>query len=410
MKFANLVLGRNKDIENLGHWMQIVAIENLYRYMNINYSDVVRISISDLNTYNGEYLILPINFPFYGFYNLSPKIIPVFLGISVISGNVAQGLRMWQYQPIGCRDYHSFLELKKQGLEVYYGGCLTITFPKRDDSIKGRKIFIVDVSKKIIDRLPDNITRNAEYISQIVYGKNNGGEKRAREIYERYIKEGALVITSRIHCAQPCLAAGIPVIFICERVSFRYEVLRQYIPIYTLDSLQNIDWNPQPVKLESVKKKLLENAKHRIIDVSDKYKSICDISDFFLANAESLKYDVDSVWAFKEYVEKRWKYDDEFTYILWGRTQIADFFYSWMKKKYKNATLDSIIDIFSKEAFYRYDPVDEKVLAEKKDTVVFVTAGAANIMALETFKKYDIKHFVICYNGMYIVDGIEKEY
>ena len=77
MKFANLALDSDKKMENIGDWVQIFAIENLFEYMNIKKNEIVHIKISELSTYDGEYVILPINYPLYGYYHLSYKIIPV---------------------------------------------------------------------------------------------------------------------------------------------------------------------------------------------------------------------------------------------------------------------------------------------------------------------------------------------
>lgn len=409
MKFANLVLDKNKKMENIGDWAQIFAIENLYRYMGIDYKNVVRINISDLNSYDGETVVLPINFPFYGHYKLSPKIIPVFLGISVMSGSVAEGLRMGQYQPIGCRDIHSLQEIQKRGLEAYYGGCLTIAFPKRDTKIKGNKIFIVDVPDDVVEKFPEYIRQDAEYIKHVNYNEQCKGEEKAKEIYKRYWKEAKLVITSRIHCAQPCIAAGIPVVFICKTVSFRYEVLRQFVPIYTLENIDRIDWNPPSVDIEDLKDMLLENASIRVRETFNKYERIYEINDFY-SKGNKLIYKIDSVWAFEEYIKEKYNESEKFSYILWGKTQIADVFYNWMTENYPNATLELIIDISSRDIFYGHVPIGVEGLEGKSDIPVFVTAGAANTMAIEQFRIYGIKKYVMCYNGLYIVDGIQKTY
>lgn len=53
MKFANLALDTNKKMENIGDWVQIFAIENLYDYMGINKDEIVSIKISELSSYDG---------------------------------------------------------------------------------------------------------------------------------------------------------------------------------------------------------------------------------------------------------------------------------------------------------------------------------------------------------------------
>ena len=52
MKFANLITKGDK-VKNYGDDMQVHAIKLLYEYMGINYSDVVRITINELFTYDG---------------------------------------------------------------------------------------------------------------------------------------------------------------------------------------------------------------------------------------------------------------------------------------------------------------------------------------------------------------------
>jgi len=408
MKYANLILDANRKMENIGDWVQIFAIENLYHFAGINYSDVIRIKISELSTYDGEYVILPINYPLYGYYNLSPKIIPIYLGVSVIDKSVAKGLNMHIYQPIGCRDYHTLCELRQEGLEVYYGGCLTITFSERKTNPSNGKVFIVDVSPNIIQKIPNEIKENAVYEKHVLYETECKGEKNAKKIFERYRNEASLVITSKIHCAQPCLAAGIPVVFICEVKSFRYDVLRQYIPIYTIKDMDTIEWNPSKVNLEEQKQLMLSYATERLNATYKKYEKLSQLSDFFL-NGEVPDYEIDSVWAFKRYIESRWNLNDTFEYVLWGITQAAEAIYTWINKNYPNAKLKKMIDIVENKEFHG---IKTKKLEDLSDCVapVFVTAGSANPIAEEVFRKYNVKNYVICYNNMYIVDGDMQAY
>lgn len=408
MKFANLMLDADKGMENIGDWAQIFAIEYLYQYMGIDYKDVIRIKVSELSTYAGEYAILPINYPFYGYYSLSPKIIPVYLGISVIHKSVADGLRMQNFQPIGCRDFHTWKELTESGLEAYLSGCLTITLPKREKTNRQNKIFIVDVSEKIYDRIPEDIRKPAQKISHIFYHDECKGEGGARNIYKMYKDEAALVISSRIHCVQPCLAMGIPVIFICEVSSFRYDVLRQYIPVYSLETMDQIDWHPTVPDLESHKELLLQNAAERILETKAKYEKCYNIGEYYFRGTP-IENEVDSIWAFQRYIQERYQNEDTFSYSLWGITQIAEAIYEWICKEYPNAMLDKVIDISRKNEFHGVLPEPMDGLSEC-NSVVFVTAGSANSIAVDVFKKYEIKEYVICYNGMYFVNGIKYSY
>lgn len=410
MKFANLVIENNKKMENIGDWIQLFAIDYLYSYMHVDDNEIIKIKISELSTYDGEYVILPINYPFYGYYQLSYKIIPVFLGISIINGSVAKGLRMQAFQPIGCRDLHSLKAVQEMGLEAYMGGCLTITFPKRKKNMVNGKIFIVDLSEKVLAKVPQKIKENATYVSHVLYNEECLGREGVKDIYKRYCEEASLVITSRIHCAQPCLAMGIPVIFICEIPSFRYDVLRQYVPIYTLESMEKINWNPKPVELEEHKTRLLKNAASRVKEIYNKYEKITEISSFFL-EGESYKYEIDSVWAFQKYIKNRWKKNDVFLYSFWGVTQIADEIFAWISENYPNAVLNRVFDKACRTVFHGIMPEALSGLNECTDEeVVFVTAGSVNPVADDTLKKAGVKNYVICYGNLYIVNGVELSY
>lgn len=408
MKWANLILDADKGMENIGDWAQIFAIEYLYRYMKVEYTEVVRIKISELSTYDGEYVVLPINYPFYGYYQLSPKIIPVFLGISVMHKSVADGLRMKNYQPIGCRDYHTWRELTDIGIDAYMAGCLTITWPKREKSERQKQIFIVDVSDGIYDKIPDAIRGPARKISHIFYHDDCMGEEGARSIYRMYEEEAALVITSRIHCAQPCIAMGIPVIFIYEVCSFRYDVVRQYIPVYSLETMDQIDWNPLAPDLEPHKEVMLQNAADRVWESWKKHERICAISDFYL-RGEPISKEVDTVWAFQRYIKERYSDEDSFQYSLWGITQIAESIYEWISEEYPHAVLDQVIDMNRKDSFHGVMPTTMEILCACR-SVVLVTAGSANSVARKIFGEYGITEYVICYNGMYVVNGVEYSY
>ena len=155
-----------------------------------------------------------------------------------------------KHEPIGCRDKFTVTLLKEKGVEAYFSGCLTLTLDnyKLDDSLRGEAIFIVDPFynyptfssvtsdlrqftrslfngdvfkifrknrdlKKIIH--PD-LLKKAEYKTQVL-PKGILSDDEKFKLAEDYLKDYAkakLVITSRIHCALPCLAMGIPVIFI----------------------------------------------------------------------------------------------------------------------------------------------------------------------------------------------------
>ena len=131
-----------------------------------------------------------------------------------------------------------------------FTGCLTLTLDsyKVDDSERNDKVYIVDplYSYPRLDYLMDNykmfirsffdgkifqlgnrkkhlkkiisqeLLSSAEYITKVPPSKKYSHEEKfvmAEEILKKYAR-AKLVITSRIHCALPCLAMGTPVIYI----------------------------------------------------------------------------------------------------------------------------------------------------------------------------------------------------
>lgn len=173
-------------------------------------------------------------------------------------------------QPIGCRDTHTLEILRSYGVNAYFSGCMTLTlglnFAKKNNdgrvyfvdpkiklskvkslaSIKWLFYFIVhirtcrlmmkkqylmpNVGKKRIlyiakfvsdysKLFPKNLLKEAEYITQeskFYYEDFQSEESRldeARRLVTKY-SNASLVVTSRIHCALPCLGMGTPVLFL----------------------------------------------------------------------------------------------------------------------------------------------------------------------------------------------------
>ena len=411
MKYANLILDENVNMVNIGDYMQILAIENLYCHMGVDYDTVQRIRVPELNTYSGEKVILPLNYPMFGYYTLSEDITPVYLGISVMSGTCAAGLKCSDYQPIGCRDNHTYTEMNQIGLDAYCSGCMTLTFPISDRMGSMKKVFFVDIPDQLLPHIPEHLKKNAEYATHIFYNENCPDEAGVRDIYSTYINEASLVVTSKIHCAMPCLSAGIPVVFACKTASFRYNVLQGLIPVYTPEKYDEINWNPVSVEFEKRKRTMLEYAalrvesafQNRIIDSSIHTYYQEELNGYFKINAVPFKNV--TVDAFENYLKARYTSEDSFEYALWGVTQIAELTYNMVCKSFPKAKLLTVIDMFRKIKFHGIESSNTFEQERLKNAVVLVTAGAANPIAEEYFSKYKIKRHCVCYNGFHVEDG-----
>ena len=169
MKYANIFIDGNRSSSvNIGDDLQLIAVESLYKKMGIDYADVVRIGLSQLSSYDGEYVILPVSFPLYGYRDglnitmFSPKIIPVFLGLSVMGGNISEEeiIYLRRFEPIGCRDYYTVKWLREKNICAYLNGCLTATLPKLYSG-KGTDVYLVDVPQKYYSYIPEHIRTGA---------------------------------------------------------------------------------------------------------------------------------------------------------------------------------------------------------------------------------------------------------
>lgn len=204
----------------------------------------------------------------------SDKVIPLFVAFH-INATAKEGMvsdksvdYLKKYQPIGCRDYFTMDLLASKGVDAYFSACLTLTLGmKYKSEDKENKCYFVDpfipkkrkgadeignalwllfhcnkwnAIAKIARKLPykrnfkkiihtcrfyrayiklftEETLVDAEYISQQNAGyllKFKTDEERLAEaarLVGKYAK-ARLVVTSRIHCALPCIGLETPVI------------------------------------------------------------------------------------------------------------------------------------------------------------------------------------------------------
>jgi hypothetical protein len=222
------------------------------------------------------------------------QIIPVFVGFHITDLNESrevllrgENLRYLKaHEPIGCRDEGTRAILEAAGVEAYVSLCLTLTFPRRADRPAAPRPFIVDAESI---RIPAGIRSGAE---SVTHGTNRtfGDEiKRAsaQRLLDVYREQASLVVTTKLHCALPCIAMGIPVVFFGDHEDERFGVLREIgLPIYPLAprggvgrwmwrfrifrgawrrwSGRVVDWNPQPLDIEGRKADLIALVKREI--------------------------------------------------------------------------------------------------------------------------------------------------
>lgn len=158
----------------------------------------------------------------------SPKIKPIFVSFHInntecLNKKTINYLK--KHQPIGCRDKNTQRLLEKNGVKAYFSGCLTTTLDidyKVDNKERNDSIIFCDYkfgnceqADEFLKSMKNYDFSKIEYTTH-AYTKNSTHEERFEEtkkLLNRYAR-AKLVVTSRIHCALPCLAMGTPVILI----------------------------------------------------------------------------------------------------------------------------------------------------------------------------------------------------
>lgn len=163
-----------------------------------------------------------------------------------------------QHGPVGCRDKYTQEVLSEHGIDTYLSGCLTSTFEntygyRTDDvyfadvlfRVPGwntsartareflKAVFYGDVTRlnkrrQLLEKLfTQDLLKNAKQISHYHTARHSETERFnvANSLLEKYAT-AKLVVTSRLHCAIPCLAFGTPVIFIDCGFDEKYDTCR----------------------------------------------------------------------------------------------------------------------------------------------------------------------------------------
>ncbi len=241
---------------NIGDYVQSLAATNFLPRVD------QYISRERLNSYsgprtkiilNGWFMHNPKNWP--PSENIDPLMVSFHINRPFIQQMLSsQGVEfLKKNEPVGCRDYHTCNILRQKGIEAYYSGCLTLTLGDNYQKAQERKnVLFVDVchavpklssylnmkprylgSHLLSGNVPRSISRssvinkivaasevdddnNIEFLENSINGSNLSTDEKFRcaDEYLKKIASAKVVYTSRIHCALPCLAIGIPVVFI----------------------------------------------------------------------------------------------------------------------------------------------------------------------------------------------------
>lgn len=265
-----LTYTRKYGIVNLGDYIQSLAAKQFLDHVD------VLVGREELDLYAGNDTRLIMNGWFMhepGHWPPSPRIYPLFVAFHINSvarealTRSASITYLQQHAPIGCRDRYTVRLLQECGVEAYFSGCLTLTLGLR---YGGREcdetIYFVDpyyecrrtlrdllgyvrtlvVRFQVIRRITvamkqrqsprhllrvcafyqtysqlftDDVLTTAVYTQHMVTTRASDKDAELFDCAEALLRKyasAAFVITSRIHCALPCLGMGTPVLYVAD--------------------------------------------------------------------------------------------------------------------------------------------------------------------------------------------------
>lgn len=120
-----------------------------------------------------------------------------------------------RYGPVGCRDLYTLGVMRQRGVDSFFSACMTLTLERPDVTRDDDLVVVNDVSAAVKAKI------TAQTRKRIVSTTHSWNEKvpvaarfeRAEGLLRLYA-QASCVVTTRLHCAFPCLAMNTPVLLI----------------------------------------------------------------------------------------------------------------------------------------------------------------------------------------------------
>lgn len=230
MKYGVIVY---KDTQNIGDDVQSYAASCLLPqvdyYIEREHLDVFRPAEPEpVNVImNGWFLYNKLGWP------VSPCINPLYLSMHFwttdaldINDLFLQGIGsedLKAHEPIGCRDLETSHFLENAGIRTWMSGCVTLTLNPVGQKSVQPYVCLTDVSPEVEafvrNRYPDLEIRILTQESPDLIPADADWPQRfakVRELLQVY-QNASAVITTRLHCAMPCLALQTPVLLLSDK-------------------------------------------------------------------------------------------------------------------------------------------------------------------------------------------------
>ena len=208
---------------------------------------------------NGWYMHNYANFP------PPPNFTPIYSSVHFSSTEILSrpGARAHfrRYGPVGARDYKTLAMLRAARIPSYYSGCFTAAINRRKKSnsaLSPGQLLVVDgidhplpdsvVEKigRVLSMAPIRISHDPLFTDLPFDEYSQKAFDHAEFLLSTYSTAG-LVVTTKIHCAIPCLAMGVPVILVHPNPNEeRLAPAREFLRVISIDELQTLDASHVP--------------------------------------------------------------------------------------------------------------------------------------------------------------------
>lgn len=401
---------------NIGDFFQLLILSKLTQ--KTVGKEVVKLRLCDLKSYSGEDIVVPIQWALHPAFMqgnkiaISSHIRPVFVSMHLSAEHQEDYFNSYnvdylkRHAPIGCRDEVTRDVYKSYGIESYLVGCVTHLLPQR--GVHGKKTFLIDTPLELEKLIPNDLMNDVAVYSQqreISYENRKSVENSIIRYYEEIKKNAAIVVTSRLHVASPCIAWGIPVILAKNVIDERFSWIDKYIPLYSAKDYSLINWQPKQIAYEEEKKYIFDTIS-MWINNPVRNDVICerlaDIDDYFNARNKRVYTDFRKVLfeSHRERIDDLMKNSNSgCKFSIFGLGHSGEAAYSYISANYPKAELVFAVDNFKTGNWHGRQIITLDNYLERtshfKDNILFIASVGGGEAA--HYKLYGKMQYRICY-------------
>ncbi|MGD0232668.1 MAG: polysaccharide pyruvyl transferase family protein [Syntrophorhabdales bacterium] len=120
-----------------------------------------------------------------------------------------------RYGPVGCRDLYTLGVMRRHGVESFFSACMTLTLERPEVARDDNLIVVNDVSTAVEAAIAGQTVKRIVSTTHSCRRNASAGNRfESAQALLRLYAQASCVVTTRLHCAFPCLAMNTPVLLI----------------------------------------------------------------------------------------------------------------------------------------------------------------------------------------------------